>query len=309
VDKVESLKRHTSLRIAIVGLGNAAWKYDLELPDLRRSHTKSIIDFPNFHLVGGVDTNPITAAMWSENFQVPVFNNVQEMLLQSKPDLVVLSVPIEQLFYNLIKILSQTSTTLVLVEKPVVASVGEYHKLLAVNEEFRNRVLVNLPRLYAPEVMELSSFINTNAPSILEIQGTYSGSVLNTSLHFLTLIDYLVPGVEWNCVDSHDFKLARISNETEVVLGHMTHNLTSKTSTFDFTLKADQLSIAYLDGGNEIVINFRGEYRTIATTRDVYQQNVYAYLSRFGFDNAKAISGLDQILSSIEGMLTNYESP
>jgi len=296
------------IKIGIVGLGRAAWKYDLEFPKFRRSHTQSIMSFCDFSLVGGVDSDPNVATMWSNHFRIPSFVDVEMMLNHCKPDLVVLAVPIQFLHHNLMRILNYSPSVLVLVEKPVVSSINEYRLLLKVDHKNMDRVLVNLPRLFAPESLELLSLIGDQSANSIEIIGTYSGSRLNTSLHFVSLIDYLVSGINWISNRSGDFEI-KSDDSKKSISGQIVHNSNPSISTFEFTLKRGDLVIDYLAGGDRIVIEKEGKNWDLETSRENYQQNVYGFLSCNGFDNALRISGLVQILPSIAGMMSNYESP
>jgi hypothetical protein len=246
--------------------------------------------------------------MWSNYFGIPSFTKVEMMLNHCKPDLVVLSVPIHFLHHNLIRILNYSPSLLVLVEKPVVSSMNDYGLLLKVDHKDMDRVLVNLPRLFAPESLELLSLIADQSGTSIEIIGSYSGSRLNTSLHFISLIDYLVSGINWVSNRSGDFEI-KSDDSKKSIFGQIVHNSIPNISTFEFTLKRGDLVIDYQAGGDRIVIEKEGKIWDLETSRENYQQNVYSFISCNGFDSALRISGLVQILPSIAGMMSNYESP
>jgi hypothetical protein len=294
------------MKIAIVGLGKAAWGYDLESPVFRQSHTQSIIENSKFKLVGGVDIDAKIAKSWEEHFERPSFLSLDEMLKICKPDLVVLTVPIDSLYLSLTSVLTRKPSTLIIVEKPVVTSWDQYIELKKLDRGISDRVLVNLPRLFAPESLELSGLINSHLMERLEFNGSYSGALNNTSLHFISLIDFLVPDLKWSCDNSGDFEVLRETDRGSTLFGHVIRTPNSKLSTFGFNLSSESLNVNYLDGGNEINVIDGKQLLLLNTTRDIYQRNVYDYVASHGFDEAISVSGLNQILPSIEGMLSNY---
>jgi len=128
------------------------------------------------------------------------------------------------------RILNYSPSVLVLVEKPVVSSMNDYRSLLKVDHKNMDRVLVNLPRLFAPESLELLSLISDQSATSIEIVGTYSGSRLNTSLHFVSLIDYLVSGINWVSNRSGDFEI-KSDDSKNSIFGQILHNSIPRIST------------------------------------------------------------------------------
>ena len=298
----------SKMKVAITGLGKAAWKYDLEMPEGRRSHTRSILEVSGFELVGGYDFNPNVAESWSKHFDLPIFRSFEEMINKCNPDLVVVAVPIENLFSSLQNILMFSTRIKVLVEKPVISSEEQYSKLLEIEEVYKNRVLVNLPRLFAPETHELAALLNSEGAGVPKISGTYSGSLLNTSLHFITLLNYLKPNIFWVCNQFGDFSISIESENENLEIGRILYKPERADSSFDFTLIEDKRKIDYKDGGYLIDFTNRGQVTTIKTSRDRYQENVYKYISEQGFKQSLRIAGLFEILPSLQGMLSNYEA-
>lgn len=295
------------MQVSIIGLGRAAWIYDLENSNLRRSHTQSIQEVSGFDVVAGVDVSKNVATAWSSHFGIPAFSNLEEMFGQFEPDLIVISVPIADLFNTLMSVLNFTVHAYILIEKPVISSNEQYLQLLSLQPEEKNRIIVNLPRLFSTETFLLANALQGQEDSLIQLSGSYSGSLLNTSLHFISLIDSLVPRLEWRLINSNNYIISREDSARKHELGSIFHDSSLDTSTFDFRIAGRQFQVDYRDGGNQISL-FRNERNLpIKSTRNTYQKNVYDYISINGMEKAAGISGLNKVLSSISGMISHHE--
>lgn len=295
------------MQVSIIGLGRAAWIYDLENSNLRRSHTQSIQEVSGFEVVAGVDVSKNVANAWSSHFGIPAFSNLEEMFGHFKPDLIVISVPITDLFNTLMRVLDFTGHAYILIEKPVVSSNEQYFELLSLQAEERNRVIVNLPRLFSTETFLLAKALQGQADSSIQISGSYSGSLLNTSLHFISLIDSLIPRLEWRANNSNNYIISKEDSARKHELGSIFHDSSLGVSTFDFRIAGRQFQLDYRDGGSRISL-LRHERKTpIESTRNTYQKNVYDYISVNGIEKAVGISGLNKVLPSISGMIRRHE--
>lgn len=113
-------------RFAIVGLGNAA--RTIHLPALRM--------LPGVECVGGCDEHPTAA-----KFPFPVFTSVDEMLSETKPDMLIIATPPSSHF-NLAK-LGLLAGCHVFCEKPFTESLAEADELVALAGEMGRSLVVN----------------------------------------------------------------------------------------------------------------------------------------------------------------------
>lgn len=295
------------MQVAIIGLGQAAWKYDLETPNLRRSHTQSIKDVLGFEIVAGVDVDHKVASDWSSTFGIPSFCHLSDLFANFKPDLIVISVPISELYETLIQVLNMANHGYILIEKPVANSFEQCIGLANLKAVEKNRVLVNLPRLFASESVLISKVLHEQVDLSIEISGSYSGSLLNTSLHFISLINLLVPKLQWQFDLSNNFNIFREGTNRVEKIGTILQSPNLGVSTFDFRIIGRGISVDYRDGGAAIDVVLNDRSLPIKSTRDNYQKNVYEYISVNGIERALMVSGLNKILPSLEGMICNYE--
>ena len=295
------------MQVSIIGLGRAAWIYDLENSSLRRSHTQSIQEVCGFEVVAGVDVSKVVANAWSSHFGIPAFSDLEEMFGKFKPDLIVISVPITDLFNTLMRVLDFSGQAYILIEKPVVSSIEQYLQLFSLQPEKKNRVIVNLPRLFATETFLLAKALYGQADPSIRISGFYSGSLLNTSLHFISLIDSLIPRLEWQPDNSNNYIISRQDSAKKHELGSIFHDPSLSVSTFDFRISGRQFLVDYRDGGGQISLFLNERNLPIESTRNTYQKNVYEYISVNGIEKVVGISGLNKVLSSISGMIRSHE--
>ena len=295
------------MKVAVIGLGNAAWKYDIERPELRRSHCQSIIELSEFKLTAGVDLDVVCGDAWALHFGLPVYLSIEELLQKHNLDLIILSVPISDLFENLIKLVDLTMNTVILVEKPVLTSIAEFELVSSLITKFEGRVIVNLPRLFAPETFILRDIVAQLPIKKLEIEGTYSGSPENTALHFVALLNFLFPEIRWERISQNNFHISKLWGDELIEIGSMKCESTTHISNFGFRLFSEGFEIRYTDGGNIIEITKENRSWQLASTRNRYQLNVYEYLCNQGLTKTNQIGGLAQILPSIRDMLGNDE--
>jgi predicted dehydrogenase len=123
------------LRIAIIGLGNAG--YTLHLPALEgmRDH----------EVVGGVDLDAGMRTRSATRFKIPVFDDVETMLAQAKPDVVVVGTPPSS--HATLCLRAFAAGAHVICEKPFTSTLAEAEQVitaakaagrgLALNHEFR----------------------------------------------------------------------------------------------------------------------------------------------------------------------------
>lgn len=284
-----------SIRTLVVGLGKAGWKHDLLHGSAARSHSFSILEVDGFELIAGVDLEYDKRIQWGNYFNLPTFSDLSLAINQSKPDLIVISTPISEIFSDLLICLRE-SCCKILVEKPVAANKKEAIKLNGLSDVYKSRILVNLPRLFSREFFELQELINGEV--LVEISGRYSGTALNTGLHFISLVDFLIPNLTWSKNNKENPEIFKIMNDGRNV-GSIEFNGNLNESNFELFIIFERISIRYLDGGKFIEIQKGGTIFSLDETRSFYQRNVYNYLGLHGFEAAKTISGLSLVQKSI----------
>lgn len=180
-------KMKTTYKVLLVGLGNIAMGYDIDRDDICWTHLKAIMSHPEFDILAGVDPNQSKRDLFSEISGVSAFSTMQQFCREShiNVDLVVIASPTEfhledyQLANNL-------NPKLVLMEKPLVAEVEEIISL----EKYVQQgapIQVNLFRLYQKSLnLKLDELKQSG---YCKIKVSYSGSILNNGIHFITLLE------------------------------------------------------------------------------------------------------------------------
>ena len=160
-------------------------------------------------------------------------------------------------------------------------------------------VLVNLPRLFAKETLELKSIFDLKR--LTGVHGSYSGEFINTGLHFVSLLNFFFDNLQ----------LVRLADSTNPVieiyqnskfLGNVSRDLSSTKSSFDLDMTFEDVHVSYSDGGEKISIISKIGTTIIESTRPVYQLNVYRFIEDHGFEKAVKISGLEEVAPSIYQM-------
>jgi len=288
-----------SFKTLVVGLGKAGWEYDRLNGMAAKSHSFSILETEGFELIAGVDLKIEKRKQWADYFNLPTFSDLSLAIKQSRPDLIVISTPISEIFSDL-QICLTESNCKILVEKPVAANKKEVILLDRLSKVYKDRILVNLPRLYSLEFSEIKELV---CGEVLEdISGNYSGTALNTGLHFISLINQLVPNLTWARKRSEISEVFQIKS-SENVIGSIEFNGILEKSNFELFLAFERTSIKYLDGGNTVEVLKEGSKFSLKTSRSFYQLNVYKYIGINGFEAAMAISGLSLIQKSINNLI------
>jgi hypothetical protein len=290
------------MKTLIVGLGRATWEQDKGSTVKKTTHTYSILNYPQFSIVGGVDRDYSQCVSWSQEFSLPSQTNLKKAIIELEPELIVVAVPIAKLTEVLQQVLG-FSLAVVLIEKPVASNLQDLQSLKNLDSEF-SRILVNLPRLLAPETIWLRNFVQGREFNQVTVSGSYSGAPINTGLHFISLMDYFFEKLEWKVRLSRYGKSFDFRSPSGLVSGTFQHDISRSDSSFQFEMKSDDYRVSYLEGGSSLAVFEGSAFRNIQTTRARYQDNVYRELAEKGISSTLDSVGLNVIIKSIYGLLS-----
>lgn len=269
------------MKVLLVGLGNASWLYAEREPNLKFiTHTHSINFFTEFQLVAGCEIDKDLAIAWSEKFGLPVFSEISQISIDV--DLVVIAVNHARLLDVAIDSLSLWPHARILVEKPFITSEAQLKVLQNLSAHDMNRIWINFPRIFQPETSVLKDLIlehlTQGVDEFLEWNGVYSGGFLNTSSHFISLINYLFGTCHLELLSDNQNFAMNYSIRGTCVRGSMLE-LDSPVSTGSAVITGTSFRVEYLDGGKDIALSssLHGEFQ-ISTTRSQYQLQVYRKL-------------------------------
>jgi predicted dehydrogenase len=292
----DAFEINSAYRVALLGLGAAGWKSDIGKEIIGTSHAYSLIRQKSFSLVAGIDKNPVQLDEWKSVFSLPATLSIWEALETFSINMVVITTPIPTLFSYLTTISSEYPDMKIIVEKPVVANREEALALRDVRELSKQNVLVNLPRLFSKEIVELKGISEDR--HLIHIFGSYSGDFVNTALHFITMLNFLFDDIKLIRSGDDSSPIIKVYRDSKFVGEIVRNNLIEKSS-FSLELIFENLKIKYLDGGELIFIESGKNSYIIENTRSTYQLNVYSYIAEYGFDKACQFAGLTEVSHSI----------
>lgn len=300
------LPYHKSVNVLLLGLGNASWLYAERNPNHRfKTHTHSIISLPGLQLVAGCELNQKLASEWSSKFGLPAYSELSQVDLEI--DLVVVAVSHANLLDQTREALVRWPDAKILVEKPFVVTESQLDLVEKFNTNDLQRIWVNFPRNFQPETELLrkiiSGHLQLGVDEKLNWNGNYSGGFLNTSSHFISLVNYLfgeyhlelLPGVE-------EFGMAYTITGPSVK-GSMLE-VAGPISTGSVAIFGTGFKVDYIDGGEEISVTTKeqGEFG-IQSTRSTYQLEVYRRLLQIWEGSENNVGTLSSELYNLRQMI------
>jgi predicted dehydrogenase len=160
-----------SHRIAIIGLGEAG--YEIHLPALSRMKAVTV--------VGACDPDAVRRARAHQKFNAPVFDDVDSMLAESRPDVLIVATPPDTHASQCLRAIEAGVD--VICEKPFVSTVDEADTVINAARRAERRVAVN------HEFREMPIF-----RSIIEHAGPTSGEEIFFAQVWQNI--YIPPGSE-----------------------------------------------------------------------------------------------------------------
>jgi hypothetical protein len=193
----------TRFRALLIGLGQIGCGYDAHLPFAwdqpyssasTLSHARALACHPGFELVGGVDPSPTACDRFAGLYHLPTYVDLSAWRIASTgpdPDVVVIAVP-PQLQPALVEqLLCLMRPRLLLLEKPVAASLDEGHALeRACARQPEMVVAVNYIRRYLPSVQSwLQRLQAGDLGKLLFGRIIYGKGLLTNGSHFVNLAE------------------------------------------------------------------------------------------------------------------------
>ena len=181
-------------KVLIIGLGNIGMDYDLYHNPSKYilSHARAFDVHEQYEIVAGVDSNRQQCELFSSHYGYEAFTNLDEALINIKPDIIVIATPTE-LHYSIInKLLKQVDPKAILCEKPISYNIDEAQKIVAKCKSQDCALFVNYMRRSDIGVAEIVKRFQDN-----RIKGPikgivyYSKGMYNSASHFVNLLQLL----------------------------------------------------------------------------------------------------------------------
>jgi predicted dehydrogenase len=139
------------IKCAVVGLGRIASL--LEEDTLREkpcTHTGAITANEDCILAAGCDIDEERRKQYAEKWQVPVFQDAAQMLIEHKPQILSIATHPDS-HYHYCRLASQHGVKVVVCEKPLADSIGKAKKIAHLAKEGRITVVTNHERRYCAD--------------------------------------------------------------------------------------------------------------------------------------------------------------
>lgn len=241
-------------RAVLVGLGNIAWKFGSEDNGSSLSHAAAITRNPQMQLVAGCSPDCSDREAFKQAYGLPVFSRVEEMLSETKPDLVSICSPTADHYLQVRECLRKR-IPMIWLEKPPAETAGQLEELIELQEEEDgySRISVNFQRRYMDSYHHLRQALvkrRIGVARLVEIR--YSRGLLTNGSHLLDMLffvmgetDYELLWIERNGDKENPSFSLRLGNGCMVIVSGMQlpyHNID-----FSVTCDGGRISILHND--------------------------------------------------------------
>ena len=155
------------------------------------THSRALAEHPDFSLAGGVDPLYDRRYEFESEFGLPATDSIETMLLETRPDLVVISTHTRMHASALSEVLKVHSPRAVLIEKPLATNRVAAERMIKACRETETEIFVNYIRRAYPAYRKVRNLINQGS-----FEGPfkgvvwYSGGILNSGSHMVNLLDF-----------------------------------------------------------------------------------------------------------------------
>ena len=179
------------VKVIIIGLGNIAYKYDINLPnDYILSHLRAFEQHLKFKVIGVVDKSKKAIKFFSDNFNHKTFFSVKDALKILKPDLVVVSSPPNTHLQVVEEIFNFYNPKYLVCEKPLADSYENSKKIIEICKKNNCFLFINFQRNSSVTSNLIKHKISNNYyKPPYKLVMWYSKGLENTASHFITLFN------------------------------------------------------------------------------------------------------------------------
>jgi predicted dehydrogenase len=243
-------------RCSIIGCGLIAGGYDNTDDSKIRTHAKAFVNHPDCTLVGVSDRNENVASDFSKKWSVPFYsNNPNELLRQTKPDILSICTPTES-HEEIFNLACSMGVKNIWLEKPAAQSIDAVRRMQALSKSTGTNVWINYFRRYDPGFNMVKSRIK-ELGKIRNVQAVYTKGTRHNGSHMLDVMFWFFGDVTYVRVkeilrdsnyDSVSAELKTdIANIELVALDYNAYEL------FEVDILADLGRIRIIDGGQKII--------------------------------------------------------
>tara|TARA_B110000483_G_scaffold243576_1_gene334273 strand:- start:1193 stop:2113 length:921 start_codon:yes stop_codon:yes gene_type:complete len=270
--------------VTVIGLGNIGFLYDIKKnkKNLIKTHSKAINKHPNFKLLCGIDINKNRANKFQQKYNVPVFSNFSESIINCFPDIVVVAVPTNLHKLTVIEIIKYHKPKYILIEKPMGGTLKEATYINKICKNNNVGLVVNYPRVCDKDFMNIKKFIKKTNKSIVG-NAFYTKGLIHNGSHFVNLLENYFGKVKKIKVIEKLKKIEKIEKQLKVKFDFQNASiLFTPLSSVNrmaniLELFIDDKKINFSNDGNIVVnyLRFKNKISKIKTEQYKYQYLVY----------------------------------
>jgi predicted dehydrogenase len=182
-------------KAAIVGLGNIAWKFDQNFRGSKnapQTHAGAYKIHQNTVLVGGCSKEEQDRVSFAKNYDVPVFDSIDELLEQTTPDIASVCSPSDMHFEHVCRCM-EAGVPMIWLEKPPAVKPADLEKLIERQKNSKSIILVNYQRRYCPYYSRLKELYNNRTfGKTIFIYATYSKGLSLNGSHIIDAFFFIL---------------------------------------------------------------------------------------------------------------------
>lgn len=241
---------------ALCGLGNIAWKFGSAGNAEALSHADAFVAHPQVELVAGCSPCDDDRKAFQGAHTLPVFEDLDDMLASSVPDIVSICSP-TSFHFEQIKACLLAEVPMIWLEKPPSETSWELKELIELREArgCRSTVVVNYQRRYTDCYLRLKQAFNGKVLGRpVRVSVNYSRGLSVNGVHFLDQIFFLLGDaanydVEWVSKKSRSASPSMVLRFGDVEVVVQGDELGYHNNDISVTFEEGRLSVLY--GGEE----------------------------------------------------------
>lgn len=220
--KISNENYNHPIHILIIGLGNVAFRFNLDSGDLTlKTHAISLAQFSATYdvevILHGVDPLAIRRNEFQKLLGFHEINTYAEIAGIPKLDfdLVLICSPIKQLIGSLINVINSVKFKKIVLEKPGASNSDEICRFNELVIPF-NSLVLGYPRRSLPTIKKIRDYLQSFSSSTWTIKISFSGEPINIFSHFLDMIEFFF--------GSFVVKTSHICDELLIIKGFNSNN-------------------------------------------------------------------------------------
>ena len=175
----------------IIGAGRIAAQFDSPNGKDVLTHAHAYRQNQKTELVGFFDINKSAARAAAEKWGVSAFDDLEQALIETKPDIISICTPNHAHFSNLMEV-AKHKPKIVICEKPFTSKIENAQKIIKIYKDSDIPILVNYSRRFDKAVQKLKKEIeNKKYGKIICSSGIYTKGILHNGSHLVDLSRFL----------------------------------------------------------------------------------------------------------------------